>query len=122
MSGWWTGERGMSKSISSEWTFTHDTDDPTVLGERLAKMVADVGASLRREGLVAHTVMVKFRLTDFTTYTRQKTVTNGLSEDAGILALATTILARTLATRAKTTSVRGRRKQLNYPCCPTVDV
>lgn len=81
-------DRGPAKSISNEWTFDEDTADLQLLGERLEKMVGQVGKSLRGQSLVAHTVTVKFRLADFTTYTRQKTVQNGIDNDAEILRLA----------------------------------
>ncbi len=84
-------ERGPSKSISSEWTFNQDTNDGAELGRRLEKMSLEVGRSLRKQELAAHTIMVKFRLSDFTTYTRQKTVQNPISDTAGILVVAQSI-------------------------------
>ena len=51
-------------------------------------MVSQVGKSLRGQDLVAHTVTIKFRLADFTTYTRQRTVQQPVSSDEEILALA----------------------------------
>jgi nucleotidyltransferase/DNA polymerase involved in DNA repair len=84
-------DRGPSKSISSEWTFNEDVNDPAILQARLASMVEDVGKSVRKQNLVAHTVTVKFRLANFTTYTRQKSVNAGISTDEDILHLATQI-------------------------------
>ena len=84
-------DRGPAKSISSEWTFNEDINDRAVLQERLQKIAADVGQSLRKQNLVAHTVTVKFRLANFTTYTRQKSVNAGISTDQDILHLATLI-------------------------------
>jgi DNA polymerase-4 len=81
-------DRGPAKSISAENTFERDQRDAAVLLAELARLVARVGRSLRREGLEAHTVTVKFRWPDFTTFTRQRTVSAGIREDGEILALA----------------------------------
>lgn len=81
-------DRGPAKSISAERTFDQDVRSAAVLQEQLALMCAQVGASLRAENLVAHTVVVKFRWDDFTTFTRQKTVSAGISTDDDLLRLA----------------------------------
>lgn len=68
-------ERGMPKSISQERTFSQDVNDPDFLRGKLVEMASAVAQSLQKHGLVAHTVVVKFRWADFTTFTRQKTLT-----------------------------------------------
>jgi len=73
-------ERGLSKSISQEWTFNEDSNDPSLLNNKLQKMAATVSRSLKRNGLIAHTVTVKFRWADFTTFTRQKSVSVGIDD------------------------------------------
>ena len=73
-------ERGLSKSISQEWTFSEDSNDPVMLAEKLQKMAATVSRSLKRNGLIAHTVTVKFRWADFTTFTRQKSESVGIDD------------------------------------------
>lgn len=81
-------ERGPAKSISSERTFNRDIADATVLTTALAQMSAEVGATLRRRKLAAQTVAVKFRWSDFTTFTRQRTVDEGIDADEAIYRLA----------------------------------
>ncbi len=84
-------ERGQSKSISQEWTFNQDVNDPHLLRRRLREMSEAVVASLQKENLVAHTVYVKFRWADFTTFTRQKSVEVGVDDVETIVALADAI-------------------------------
>ncbi|MCA9973175.1 MAG: hypothetical protein KC425_23310, partial [Anaerolineales bacterium] len=54
-------------------------------------MADKVAASLQRRGLIAHTVRVKFRWADFTTFTRQKTLEVGIDDAERIYALALAI-------------------------------
>lgn len=81
-------DRGPPKSISNEWTFNEDVNDPAVLLARLEKMILSVGKSLRRNSLMAQTVYLKFRWADFTTFTRQKTVMVPFDTDEEIRLLA----------------------------------
>ncbi len=83
-------DRGPPKSISNEWTFNEDINDPAVLLARLEKMILAVGKSLRGSNLMAQTVQLKFRWADFTTFTRQKStaVPFDSDEDIRLLALA----------------------------------
>ena len=81
-------ERGLAKSISQEWTFNKDCDDPNLLKEKLGRMAESVSGSLTRNGLIAYTVAVKFRWSDFTTFTRQKSVTVGIDSSDEIYQLA----------------------------------
>jgi len=84
-------ESGPPKSISQEWTFSRDVNDPQVLRDQLRKQSASVARSLQRRDLVAHTVRVKFRWADFTTFTRQKSVTVGIDDEEKIFRLALAI-------------------------------
>lgn len=81
-------EHGPPKSISQEWTFNIDSDDTAVLCDRLQKMCHDVAEMLQKQKLVAYTVSVKFRWADFTTYTRQRSVTVPLDDEAVLYELA----------------------------------
>jgi DNA polymerase-4 len=83
--------RGPAKSISQEWTFSKDVSDSAQLREQLQKMCATVARSLQKRNLIAHTVTVKFRWADFTTFTRQKSVTVGIDREAEIFLLASGI-------------------------------
>jgi DNA polymerase-4 len=82
---------GPPQSISQEWTFNNDINDPAVLRRQLEKMCQSVSRSLQKRQLVARTIYVKFRWADFTTFTRQKSVTVGIDSDVEIYRLAAVI-------------------------------
>ena len=63
-----------TKSVSSETTLARDTGDPDALQELVRRLSRDVSRSLERRGLMGRTVKVKLRLSDFTTFTRQRTM------------------------------------------------
>ena len=86
-------DRGLAKSISQEWTFNQDINDPDKLREQLKKMAERVAQSLQKRQLVAHTVTVKFRWADFTTFTRQRSVEVGIDDADTIYAIAESIWA-----------------------------
>jgi DNA polymerase IV len=69
------------KSISKEITFTQDTSDAEALHRVLRKLSDEVGWRLRHDGLRGSTVRIKFRLSDFTTMTRQTTLTHPINQD-----------------------------------------
>lgn len=81
-------DRGPAKSISQEWTFNRDVADAAVLRDYLEKMSAEVADQLRKNHLIAHTVRVKFRWSDFTTFTRQRSVEVGTDDAVTIFRLA----------------------------------
>jgi DNA polymerase-4 len=82
------------KSISSETTFLHDTEDRPALRAALAELAQDVAATLERHETGALTVQVKIRYGDFTTLTRQIRVEEPLTAPADIYRLACHLLAR----------------------------
>jgi DNA polymerase-4 len=82
------------KSISSEETFLHDTDDRRILKKSLRDQAADVAAKLKRKQLAAQTVQVKLRYGDFTTLTRQMTVEEPITDTEEIYRLACFLLAK----------------------------
>jgi DNA polymerase IV len=82
------------KSISSEETFDHDTEDRQVLRKSLRDQAADVAGTLRRRQLAAQTVQVKLRYGDFTTLTRQVTVEEPVADPEEIYRLACFLLGR----------------------------
>jgi DNA polymerase-4 len=84
-------ERQQAKSISQEWTFSRDVNDPERLAAQLSEMCAEVARTLRSKGLAAHTLFVKIRWADFTTFTRQKTYELGFDSEQEILQKAVTI-------------------------------
>jgi len=80
-----------AKSISNEVTFEKDKKEPSILYETLLKLSEKVGHRLRKRELVGKTVVLKVRLTDFSTVVRHSTLPRptGLSESiyAEILSL-----------------------------------
>jgi DNA polymerase-4 len=82
---------GQSKSISQENTFNRDIDDRDYLCDQIKKMSESIAKSLRRKNLIAHTVQLKFRWNDFTTFNRQRSVENGIDSAREIERLATAV-------------------------------
>ena len=81
-------DRGLPKSISQEWTFNQDVADPEKLKEQIRKQAESVSRSLQKRNLVANTIKIKLRWSDFTTFTRQKSVTVGIDDAESIYRLA----------------------------------
>jgi DNA polymerase-4 len=85
-------DRGPSKSISQEWTFRRDVAEADVLHDQLRRQASDVAASLQSEGLLAHTVRIKLRWPDFTTFTRQRSLEPGTDDAETIRRVAQALL------------------------------
>jgi DNA polymerase-4 len=64
-----------AKSLSQEVTFARDIKDPEQLRKTLRQLSEQVGRSLRKAGLKGRTIKLKLRWHDFTTLTRQVTLT-----------------------------------------------
>jgi DNA polymerase IV len=77
-----------AKSISQETTFARDTSHIDTLLETLRSLSENVGKQLRKEGLCGSTIRLKIRWPDFTTLTRQTTVSPGTDQDSEIYATA----------------------------------
>ena len=67
------GEHEDPKSISHEHTFDEDTADKAILEATLAKLSEKVGGRLREHKMHARTMQIKFRYSDFSTFTRALT-------------------------------------------------
>ncbi|MXY47188.1 MAG: DNA polymerase IV [Chloroflexi bacterium] len=63
-----------TKSVSAETTFAQDIGDPDALQEVVDRLSQRVAQQLRRKQLQGRTVKLKLRLSDFTTFTRQRTL------------------------------------------------
>ena len=75
----------MPKSISHETTFGGDTTDAVLIDATLAKLVQLVARRLREHGLWSRTIQIKLRYSDFTTFTRAKTLDEATQLDNVIL-------------------------------------
>ena len=80
------------KSVSAETTLAHDTGDSEVLAELVSRLSQRVGGHLSSRGLHARTVKLKLRLADFTTFSRQKTVPEGVDSSETVDAVARALL------------------------------
>ncbi len=82
--GWFDTEIGADtgpKSISHEHTYAEDTADADTLESTLARLCEMVGRRLREHKLVARTLQLKLRYSDFTTITRAHSVARGTQLD-----------------------------------------
>ncbi len=82
------------KSFSSEETFERDTMDRQQLRRCLWEQSCEIAAKLKRKRLVAQTVQVKLRYSNFQTLTRQVTLEDPLQETREIYRMACFLLAR----------------------------
>ena len=80
------------KSVSAETTMATDIDNKNQLLEEMDRLVYRVATHLQREGLRGKTVSIKLRLADFTTFTRQKTLSAPTGEIDVILQLCRQLL------------------------------
>lgn len=76
------------KSISQETTFPRDVRDEQQLRQTLRELSENVGHSLRREGYSGATIKLKLRWPDFTTVTRQMTISSPTDDDHQIIIVA----------------------------------
>jgi DNA polymerase-4 len=80
------------KSISSENTFLHDTDDRQTLRACLREQSDEIAQKLARRHLAAYTAQVKVRYSDFTTLSRQMSVEEPLTTSRELYRLACWLL------------------------------
>jgi DNA polymerase-4 len=92
--------RPRSHSMSHETTFATDINDDEALNGILRRLVAQLGATLRRKDLRARTVTVKLRDADFTTRQASRTLPEGVATDAPLARTASALLG-TLRTRRR---------------------
>ena len=72
------------QSIGKEMTFEEDLKSRQEAEQHLLFLSSQVGWRLRRSGKNAHTVQIKIRLADFSTFTRQKTLSDTICYDEDI--------------------------------------
>jgi nucleotidyltransferase/DNA polymerase involved in DNA repair len=70
-----------TKSISQEITFSKDVREDSVLLKTIREMSAEVGIQLRKNNLAGKTIKLKIRWPDFTTLTRQTTLSDPTDQD-----------------------------------------
>lgn len=84
------------KSASAETTLAEDTGNTDALHELIARLSQRVARQLAGGGLQGRTVKLKFRLSDFTTFTRQTTLPHPEDSAEVISGTASALLEREL--------------------------
>jgi len=82
------------KSASQERTFARDLADEAAIKQQLYRLSQGVARRLTEAGLAAGTVALKLRYADFTTLTRQMTLTAPIDDARDIYRAALTLLDR----------------------------
>jgi len=82
------------KSVSAEHTFLKDTGDKRVIAKILKEQAKEISERLDRKDLIAHTVQVKVRYSDFTTLTRQVTTQDAIVTSDAIFRLGAHLLKK----------------------------
>jgi len=85
------------KSLSAEQTFARDISDVTLLRAILLRLADKTAARVRARGALAATVQIKIRQGDFTTHTRQTTLTPPTHDSRTLAAAARKLLLQWLA-------------------------
>ena len=83
-----------AKSVSSETTFPQDLSAVEEIRPVVERLSSSVASALGRKGISGRTVTVKMRLSDFTTFTRQTTLSHATHDDDTIVATAWTLMER----------------------------
>ena len=113
------------KSIGSETTLPHDTDDLDEIRNILVELAKDIEDSLFKKNRSGYTLTLKVRYQDFTTITRSITTRTALSSADDILYLVPSLLTGTHAgsvkirllglSVSKLVGTRHRPHQLKFP-------
>ena len=88
-----------AKSMGHEHTFRVDIGDPDQLEGILLRLCDQVGRRLRRHDCKARTICVKLRFEDFTTITRQRSLSRYIDDDMEIFRIARKVARENLGGR-----------------------
>jgi DNA polymerase-4 len=84
-----------AKSLSKEQTFAQDVQEEAVLCQTLSHQAAEIASALQRKGMQGTTITLKLRWPDFSTLTRQTTLSTATSQESVIAATALRLFAQT---------------------------
>jgi len=98
---------GEAKSISRETTFEEDTHDNVFLSATMRYLSEKVGADLRSYGKQAKCVSIKVRYSDFTTITRQRTLSQLTDIDQAIFETGNDLLQKAIETERQAIRLIG---------------
>jgi DNA polymerase-4 len=82
-----------SRSLSRETTFVRDLASDEAIEARLLRLLTELAAELRRDGLATRCITVKLRDRDFRTRQASRTVADPLSTDRALFQVARDLLA-----------------------------
>jgi DNA polymerase-4 len=71
----------IAKSLSKEHTFAQDVQEEGTLRQTLRRQAAEIASALQRKGMQGTTITLKLRWSDFTTLTRQTTLSFSTNEE-----------------------------------------
>ena len=86
-----------AKSVSTETTMARDVEDERILKMELRRLSEGVSTRLKRSQLMGRTVTLRLRLSDFTTFTRQRSLPTAIDGHEEIFTIAYEILRGELA-------------------------
>jgi len=98
---------GAAKSISRATTFAEDTRNSKFLKATLRYLSERVGGELRQQDKQTRCVSLKMRYTDFTTTTRQQTMSQPIDTDQAIFSTGSRMLDRELRTEKQQVRLIG---------------
>ena len=78
------GQNAKRKSISSESTLLEDTNEIEIIKKHLLSHSNAVGKDLRKKNMLTNNVAIKFKFSDFSQVTRQKTISTPISSTQSI--------------------------------------
>ena len=84
--------RDAQKQISRETTFGRDLHDDDVVERELLRLAVRVATDLRQQALVARTITVKLRDSDFRTRSAQRTLVHPIESEQSVARAARTLL------------------------------
>ena len=96
--GWFDteiGENADPKSISHEHTFGEDVRDGYALEDTLLKLSEMVGKRLRQHQLYSRTIQLKLRYSDFSTFTRARSLDHATQIDSEISSAVRSLFSNT---------------------------
>jgi DNA polymerase-4 len=104
------------KSVSQERTFRQDLADLEVLLSHLQQLSLEVSQRLEQSSVVAATIAIKLRYSDFTTHTRQISLTLPTSDAGEIYRAAAMLFRRAWPTGRPLRLLGVAGLQLTAPC------
>jgi DNA polymerase-4 len=84
--------RDQQKQVSREETFARDLHDDDLVERELLRLAVRVATDLRRQALVARTITVKLRDSDFRTRSAQRTLAHPIESEQSVVRAARTLL------------------------------